>query len=142
MLLFQFPFVFPITDSQQKLNKNKSGVANIVFKSTDGGQTWQDISKGLPENLQEDGIRGNSFFANDNGLFLSVGNGIYHSKPNATAPFWNKEIFPDEHSSIAPGKSGIFAYNYWGVNFTKNKRNECMVADIRKFSGETDTHRF
>lgn len=27
---------------------------NIVFKSTDGGQTWQDISKGLPENLRRD----------------------------------------------------------------------------------------
>ena len=53
LLLFQFPFVFPITDSQQKLNKNKPGVANIVFKSTDGGQTWQDISKGLPENLRK-----------------------------------------------------------------------------------------
>jgi photosystem II stability/assembly factor-like uncharacterized protein len=89
---------------------------NIVFKSTDGGQTWQDISKGLPENLRVDSIRGNSFFANDKGLFLRVGNGLYHSTPNATAPFWTKEIFPDEHSSIAPGKSGIFANNYWGVN--------------------------
>ena len=116
LLLFLCAFVFPITDSQQKLNKNKPGVANIVFKSTDGGQTWQDISKGLPENLQKDSIRGNSFFANDKGLFLRVENGFYHSTPNATAPFWTKEIFPDEHSSIAPGKSGIFANNYWGVN--------------------------
>jgi len=48
LLLFLYPFVFPITDSQQKLNKNKSGTANIVFKSTDGGQSWQDISEGLP----------------------------------------------------------------------------------------------
>jgi len=117
--LLLFPFIFPITDSQQKLNKNKSGVANIVFKSTDGGQTWQDISKGLPENLREDSIRGNSFFANDKGLFLRVGNGLYHSEPNATTPFWTKEIFPDQHSNIAPGKSGIFAYNYWGVNLKK-----------------------
>ena len=69
--------------------------------------------------MRIDSIRGNSFFANDNGLFLRIGNGLYHSKPNATAPFWNKEIFPDEHSSIAPGKSGIFAYNYWGVNLKK-----------------------
>ena len=99
---------------------------NIVFKSTDGGQTWQDISKGLPENLRKDSIRGNSFFANDKGLFLKVGNGLYHSTPNATAPFWTKAFFPDsqpryfgEHSSIAPGKSGIFAYNYWGVNLKK-----------------------
>ena len=89
---------------------------NIVFKSTDGGQTWQDISKGLPENLRKDSIRGNSFFANDKGLFLKVGNGLYHSTPNATAPFWTKEISPDEHSSIAPGKSGIF---YWGANLKK-----------------------
>ena len=116
LLLFLYPFVFPITDSQQKPNKNKPGVANIVFKSTDGGQTWQDISKGLPENLREDGIRGDSFFANDKGLFLRVGNGLYHSTPNATAPFWTKEIFDDEHSSIAPGKSGII---YWGVNLKK-----------------------
>src|SRR5438046_644184 len=112
LLLFQFPFACyeavefpassPITDSQQKLNRNKSGVANIVFKSTDGGQTWQDISEGLPENSQGDG-----FFANDGGLYLRAGNGLYHSQPNSTAPFWKKEIFPDEHSSIAPGKTGI-----------------------------------
>src|SRR5687768_17155037 len=99
-----------------KVIRNKSGTAKIVFKSTDGGQTWQDISKGLPQNLRIDSIRGNSFFANDKGLFLRVGNGLYHSTPNATAPFWTKEIFPDEHSSIAPGKSGIL---YWGVNVKK-----------------------
>ena len=119
LLLLQFPFTSPITDSQQKLNKNKPGVANIVFKSTDGGQTWQDISKGLPENLREDGIRADSLFANDKGLFLRVGNGLYHSTPNATPPFWTKEIFPGEHSSIAPGKNGISAYDYWGVNLKK-----------------------
>ncbi len=90
--------------------------AKIVFKSTDGGQTWQDISKGLPENLQADSIRGNSFFVNDEGLFLKVGNGLYHSAPNATAPFWSKEILPDEPGSTTPGKPGIFAHNYWGIN--------------------------
>jgi hypothetical protein len=115
-LLFLNSSVFPITESQQKLNKNKPGVANIVFKSTDGGQTWEDISKGLPENLLEDGMRGNSIFSNDKGLFLRVGNELYHSTPNTTAPFWTKEIFPDEQSSIAPDKSGKF---YWGANLKK-----------------------
>jgi photosystem II stability/assembly factor-like uncharacterized protein len=106
-LLFLFPFASPITDSQQKLNKNKSGVANIVFKSTDGGQSWQDISEGLPGDKLE-----GSLFVNDRGFYLRTGNYIYHDKPNNKAPFWEKEIFPDEHSNIAPGKSGIFAYNY------------------------------
>jgi photosystem II stability/assembly factor-like uncharacterized protein len=112
LLLFLYPFVFPITDSQQKLNKNKPGFANIVFKSIDGGQTWQDISEGLPEPVKDDdGVGRNVSFANDNGLYLTDGNGLYHSKPNATAPFWTKEFIPDEHSSITPGKTGIFAYN-------------------------------
>ena len=99
--------------------------AKIIFKSADGGQTWQDISEGLPENLRKDGIRGNSFFANDKGLIVKIGNGLYHSTQNATAPFWTKEIFLGEYSSIAPGKSGIFAYNYWGVNL--KKRNGTSV---------------
>jgi len=104
---------------KETTERTKSGLVNTVFKSTDGGQTWQDISKGLPENLREDDIRGNSFFANDKGLFLRVENGLYHSTPNATAPFWTKEISPDEHASIVPGKSGMFACNYWGVNLKK-----------------------
>ena len=106
LFLFQFPFVchealefttsFPITDSQQKPNRIKPGVLNIVFKSTDGGQTWQDISEGLSEAGQEDGIQRDDFFADDKGLFLRAGNWIYHNKPNSTAPFWSKEIFSDE----------------------------------------------
>jgi photosystem II stability/assembly factor-like uncharacterized protein len=124
LLLFTVFSSSLLLDSHPDPKTEKAGTAKIIFKSTDGGQTWQDISKGLPENLREDSIRGNSFFANDKGLFLRVGNGLYHSTPNATAPFWTKEIFPDEHSSIAPGKSGMVAYNYWGVNLkTSNGTN-------------------
>lgn len=108
-----------------KVIRNKAGLVNTVFKSTDGGQTWQDISKGLPENLRIDSIRGrgDSIFANEKGLFVKVGSELYHSTPNATAPFWTKEIFSGslpryfgEHSGIAPDKSGIF---YWGANLKK-----------------------
>ena len=131
--------VFANSESKDETSKKpdprakKAETAKIVFKSTDGGQTWQDISKGLPENLRKDGIRGDSFFANDKGLFLRVGNGLYHSTANATAPFWTKEISTYENSSIAPNKSGIFANNYWGVLVKKRKRNECMGADIQQF---------
>jgi photosystem II stability/assembly factor-like uncharacterized protein len=88
----------------------------IVFKSTDGGQTWQDISKGLPEHLLKDSVRGNTFFANDKGLFLKFGNGLYHNKPNATAPFWTNETLPNEQNSIAPNKLRLL---YWGGNLKK-----------------------
>src|SRR5262245_52182195 len=99
-----------LPDSHPIPKTEKAGTAKIAFKSTDGGQTWQDISKGLPENLGKDGTRGNSFFANDKGLFLRVGNELYHNTPDATAPFWTKEIFPDKLGRIATGKSGIVTY--------------------------------
>jgi hypothetical protein len=117
-LLFQFSFEFPITESQQKLNRNKPAVRNIVFKSADGGQTWQDISRGLPENGEEAGA-----FANETGLYLRDRNGIYHSQSNATAPSWQKVRFPlaGNPESIAPGKAGIFAYNTNG-NFLQQAK--------------------
>ena len=105
-------------------DRNKPAQANMVFKSMDGGQTWQDISEGLPEPVIDVyGVGRNDFFADDNGLYLSAGDGIYHNKPNSKTPFWKKEIFPDQHSNIAHGKAGIFAYNYWGSGiFQKTKR--------------------
>jgi hypothetical protein len=82
LLLFQFPFAcnealefqasFPITDSQQEQKSDKTAAANIVFKSTDGGQSWQDISKGLPGDKLE-----GSLFVNDRGFYLRTGNYIY-----------------------------------------------------------------
>ncbi|HEX8675963.1 MAG TPA: hypothetical protein VF700_02020, partial [Segetibacter sp.] len=64
LLLFQFSFAcnhaleIPqasfLAESLQKQKRDKAGAANTVFKSADGGQTWQDISKGLPENLRID----------------------------------------------------------------------------------------
>ncbi|WP_205748124.1 exo-alpha-sialidase [Dyadobacter luticola] len=91
-----------------------SEVANIIFKSADGGKTWQDISKGLPDNLQKGGIRSDGFLANDRGLYLRAGNKFYHSEPSFGATIWTKENFPGNQASIAPGKSGIFAYNFRG----------------------------
>ena len=128
VLFLLYSFVLKERDAA-KVIRNKSGLVNTVFKSTDGGQTWQDISKGLPENLREDGLRGDSIVANDKGLFLRVGNELYHSTANATAPFWTKENFPDEHSRIAPGESGIFAFNYWGINL-KNSNGTSVWSPI------------
>jgi photosystem II stability/assembly factor-like uncharacterized protein len=116
LLLLQLPFApykSSLTDGQQKHKAEKPGAANIIFKSTDAGQSWQDISEGLP-NLSEEGIGRNSVFANDNGLYLRIGNGIYHSKRLSTDTFWEKEILPYEHGSMVPGNNGIFTYNWDG----------------------------
>jgi len=109
-------FVLKEKEAKKKPIKEgkSSAIVNVIFKSADGGQTWQDISKGLPENLQREGVWGHGLFANDRGLYLRAGNGVYHSEPNSTTTFWTKEIFPGKQREIAPGKNGIFAYNFRG----------------------------
>lgn len=72
LLLFTvFSCALP-ADSQPDKITAEEGTEKVVFKSTDGGQSWQDISKGLPVNLQKEGIRGDSIFATDKGLFLKL----------------------------------------------------------------------
>jgi photosystem II stability/assembly factor-like uncharacterized protein len=107
-------FVLKEKKTREKTTNTKSGVVNVVLRSADGGQTWQDISKGLPENLQKAGVWRDGLFANDRGLYLRAGNGVYHSEPNSTTPFWTKEIFPGKQRNIVPGKNGMLAYDLRG----------------------------
>ena len=132
MLLFQFPCLVPAVESQ--LNKNKPGVVNIVFKSADGGQTWLDISKGLPEHSADD-----VFFANKSGLWLRSGKATYHSKPTAAVSVWQKEIFPDKWTSIADGKNGLFAYNYRGQIVHKLNGSSVWSPVYTNFQGNIRT---
>src|SRR4051812_1310993 len=98
VLILLNSFVLKEKEAKKKpIKESKStGVVNVIFKSSDGGQTWQDISKGLPANLQREGVPGGVFFSNDHGLYLRAGNEIYHSEPSSTTSFWTKDIFPGE----------------------------------------------
>lgn len=120
---------FVLKEKEAKKNPIKegksAGIVNIIFKSTDGGQTWQDISKGLPEKLQRSGVWSNGFFVNDRGFYLRAGNGVYHNEPNSTTSFWTKEGFSGRQRNIVPIKNGILAYDFRGqflqkINGTSN----------------------
>jgi photosystem II stability/assembly factor-like uncharacterized protein len=122
------------TDSTFSPNSNESGPANIVFKSADGGLTWQDISKGLPEKLQ-----GGGFVANESGLYLRAENVIYHSKPNSANLSWEKELLPKKQGSIAPGKRGVLAYNYGGQILQKLNGTSIWSPVYTSFQGNVHT---
>src|SRR5262245_28117459 len=85
-----------------------SGATNIIYQSKDGGQTWQDISEGLPENDQPEG-----FFAGESDVYVRINNATYRSKSNLNSPIWVKENFPDqEGTSIVFNHSGTMAFSY------------------------------
>jgi photosystem II stability/assembly factor-like uncharacterized protein len=100
----EFPASGLSTVDQQVSDSDKRNPVKIIFRSNDGGQTWVDISEGLPENLADNFAR-EDFSADDNGVYLRTGDGIYHSKPNSTAPFWNKENLVRKEKNNAPGDS-------------------------------------
>ena len=99
---------------ERTTNRAKAAVMPIIFRSADGGQTWQDISAGLPENLKRTGVRRDGFFATDRGVYLRAGNGVYHSESNSTSQFWTKDMLRGEQGNISPGRNGIFAYDFRG----------------------------
>ena len=110
LLLFTIVSTSLIPAAHRSHNAEKITPAKIVFKSADGGQTWQDISQGLPENLQADSIRGSDFFANEKGLYLRFGNSRYHSIAGGKAPHWTKEVLTGGESGSSSGKPGKWNY--------------------------------
>ncbi len=111
--------------SQKKILKSEAvhpssihvepGITNIVLQSKDGGQTWHDISQGLPENEQPEG-----FFAGESEVYLRAKSEMYRSKSNLKTPVWVKESMLDSRStSIAFNPSGVRAYNYEGDIYQK-----------------------
>ena len=108
---------------KEKAALTKTGLASIVLRSRDGGQTWQDISKGLPEKLQKEGVWMQGSFANDSGLYLRAGNGVFRNEPHTTTSFWSKAVFPGNQRQIAAGRNGIFAYDFRGQFLQKINGN-------------------
>lgn len=147
LLFFQFLFAFTQAielpqaaskeDSTQQTKRDKPVTANIIFKLEDGGQTWQDISEGLPENLQPDGIPRDGFLANDQGIYLRAGHALYQREPNSAAPFWKKEPFPDQQSGIVAGKTGMLAFNYGGQFLQKANGASLWTPVYADFKGKS-----
>lgn len=82
--------------------------ADIIFQSTDGGQTWQDVSSGLPAKLE---VR--TVFANGDEILLGTENGLYRSSTRNSAPKWRKEQLLDERiTEIFPGRAGPYVCSY------------------------------
>ncbi|MBE9661158.1 exo-alpha-sialidase [Mucilaginibacter myungsuensis] len=138
---------FVLTEREPKKKPVKkevksSVVSNVIFRSDDGGQTWTDISAGLPEGTQRTGLPANGLLANEGGLYIRTGNGIYHNGSNAATSNWTKENFPGNQRNITLGNNGILAYDLWGKFLKKaNGTNNWspMYTDFQKQAVRIDS---
>lgn len=112
-----FPLAAGLTFSSTtaKAGCTKPVATNIVFQSEDGGQTWQDISAGLPVDLNA-----RDFFSGGGELYLSSENGVYRSGTSAKPLAWDKEfsLIP-QNASVCAGSAGVFAFSDSGRFFQK-----------------------
>jgi len=82
--------------------------ANMVYKSMDGGKSWQDVSAGLPVDVEI-----LSIFADDSEVILGAQKGLYRSTKPPVAQGWEKDIFPVERiTDISRGWAGPYVSSY------------------------------
>ena len=86
--------------------------AKKIFQSIDNGQTWQDVSAGLPADLLMENV-----FAIDGEIFLHSESRVFTSNALQVPPVWKKAMLPDPKiTAIYPGQTGLFAYGF-GAGF-------------------------
>ncbi len=93
----------------EKLTETTEPVpGQILFQSSDGGNTWQDFGAELPKNMEV----WNTLEHNGQ-VYLGSNQGLYRRSNLAIAPVWEKENFPGESvENIFAGKDGLYVSNY------------------------------
>lgn len=99
----------------------------IIFQSSDAGNSWQDVSAGLPVDYQ-----GWSVFSSGGEVFLGDEHGVYRSGAGSSTPNWSKEFFLDGRvQHISQGRAGLYACSY-GFGLFQNMPGTDMWKDLSK----------
>jgi photosystem II stability/assembly factor-like uncharacterized protein len=117
----------------QGIGKTPLGAANMVFQSTDGGHTWQDISAGLPE-----GLAPTAFFAGKDELFLTAPNGIYRNNTVSKTNNWEKEMsLVEPLSGVSAGLDGMIAFSSDGRLSYRVNSTGIWMPSFTNFEGQS-----
>jgi len=89
--------------------------SGLIFRSTDGGKTWQDLSAGLPEKWSPECV-----YADNDQIILGGEKATYRSGLATAAPVWEKDFYMSEPvGRIFPGRAGTYARSYENGLFQK-----------------------
>jgi photosystem II stability/assembly factor-like uncharacterized protein len=108
--------------------------AKIIFQSADGGQSWQDISAGLPGDMPADETV-ECFLAHNGEVLLSTEQGLYRSLSSSAVPVWGKDFVLTERTiALFPGRTGPYALSIRS-GFFQNMAKDIWApafADLKK----------
>lgn len=103
--------------------------SNLVFQSADGGQTWQDISGGIPSSTKPF-----LFFAGKDELIFGDEKGNYTTKTALETANWEKESMMDQQLiSVSANPSGAIAINNSGRFFKQQQDKRIWLPVFTNF---------
>lgn len=83
----------------------------VVFRSVDGGINWQDLSAGLPTDMQVSDV-----YAGEREILLASNNGLFYLDASFVVPKWRKENFLyGQVSNFIDGYSGPYVHSESGL---------------------------
>lgn len=98
----------PVDSVKLSVKNPKKSATNIVFKSTDGGQTWDDLSIGLPAEISVTDI-----LINNDQIYLASDLGIFHGSASFMPQDWENNILTGERVfGFFPAKNGFYAHSH------------------------------
>ena len=123
------------SDSRQEPEKVLLPATKLVLQSIDGGQSWQDVSAGLPGDLPVD-----YFFAQNGEVVLGSSKGLYRGLATSAVPVWERDFLLNEQiTDVFPGRVGLYAHSARN-GFFQNKSKAIWVpafADLKNQSFRT-----
>lgn len=91
-------------------NKDNAGTqSGIIYHSSDGGKTWEDISTGL-----HDSLKPNSLSVHEGELWLGASDGLYRGTRYITETTWEKiPLDARELGGFTEGREGRYIVSFW-----------------------------
>ncbi|MEP7196419.1 MAG: hypothetical protein ABI851_07840 [Saprospiraceae bacterium] len=105
---FYLLFVHFLAFIHPETKKIEPVATKVVFQSTDGGNSWQDVSQGLPLKFEP-----KSIFVDKGVVYIGNFEGIVKSSSNDPRPKWEQEALLNQSvTKFFPGRAGLYARSF------------------------------
>jgi photosystem II stability/assembly factor-like uncharacterized protein len=119
--------------SRQDPGKARLEVSSIVFQSTDGGQSWQDISAGLPKGLEV-----GTFSVGNDEIFLGSSKDIYRNSMAPNKASWEKEMcLGGPLTNVSAGSGSRIGFNNNCLFFQRVNETGVWMPVFADFKGQS-----